>query len=65
MRLRAIELEKDVWVERIEQLIEDTEHEFVVECPEQAAKLRTAAQIRALLKMAGQAALTFFTMGMM
>lgn len=65
MRQRAVAQGKDVWVERIDQVIDDTEHEFMVECPEQAAQQRTAAQLRELLKLAGRAALTFFTMGMM
>jgi hypothetical protein len=63
MRQRAAELENELWVERFETHISDLEDHFAEKCPEQAAEQQSMQQLAALLKTAGRAALSFFTLG--
>jgi hypothetical protein len=64
MKVRAHEEGHDLWVDRFEDHIESLEGHFAEKCPEQAAEQRSIQQLGALLKGAGRAALTFFTLGM-
>ena len=63
MRQRAAELENELWVERFEAHLSDLEDHFAAKCPEQAKEQKSIQQLAALLKTAGRAALTFFTLG--
>lgn len=63
MKQRAAELDNELWVDRFDAHITDLEAHFAEKCPEQAAEQRSIQQLADLLKTAGRAALTFFTLG--
>jgi hypothetical protein len=63
MKQRAAELENEMWVQRFEAHLTRLEGDFAEKCPAQAAEQQSLQQLAALLKTAGRAALTFFTLG--
>jgi hypothetical protein len=63
MKVRANDAGQTMWVDRFEDHIEMLEGHFADKCPEQAAQQQAIQQMAALLKSAGNAALSFFTMG--
>jgi hypothetical protein len=63
LRARAAQEGNAMWVHRFKGKIAQLEDDFAIECPEQAAKGQTLQQLAELLKSAGRAAITFFTMG--
>jgi hypothetical protein len=60
---RAKERDSELWEDRMNLHIARLVNRFEERCPELAAKDDTAQMLAALLKAAGSAALTFFTMG--
>jgi hypothetical protein len=64
MKARAAESGSDLWERRFEAHLSKIEADFANNCPEQAAQQQSIQQLAALLKNAGRAALTFFTLGM-
>ena len=64
MKSRAADAGHDLWVDRFGNHLARLEDDFADKCPEQAAEQRSIQQLSALLKSAGRAALTFFTLGM-
>ena len=63
MRARADAEGQDLWALRFEDHIEMLEGHFADKCPAMAAEQRAIQQWAALMKDAGRAALTFFTLG--
>ena len=63
LRARAASQGNAVWVQRFKAKIAELEEDFKYECPEQYNEGKTLQQLAELLKSAGRAALSFFTMG--
>ena len=62
---RAKELDNELWVERTEAHLDRLRERHDDKCPKFDENIDTAAALAHLFKVAGKAALTFFTMGMM
>jgi hypothetical protein len=63
LKARAASEGNAVWVARFKGKIAELEQEFELSCPEQAAQEKTLQQLAEILKTAGRAALSFFSMG--
>lgn len=63
MQERAETLDNDLWAGRFDRHIGDLEDRQSRVCPEDSAALQAAQQMRDLLRLAAQGALTFFTLG--
>ena len=63
MKERAETLDNEMWSGRFDRHIGDLEARQGRVCPDDSAALQAAQQMRDLLRLAAQGALTFFTFG--
>jgi membrane-bound lytic murein transglycosylase MltF len=63
MKQRAAQLDNPLWVQRFKAHIAELEDRQAAACPDQSAALESAKQLRDLMKLAAEGALTFFTFG--
>ena len=66
MRSRAVAMDNAMWVERFdEHLARLKKHRLSQGCPDKSGAAEFARLLKALMQLAAQGAITFFTMGMM
>lgn len=63
MKQRAAAMGNTMWAGRFDAHIDKLEDDHAANCPESAKANKTAQALRDMLVLAGQSALTFFTMG--
>lgn len=66
MRGRAVALDSELWKDRIDaHLVRLSKQRSRAGCPDRSGAAEAARQLKALLELAAQGALTFFTLGAM